>query len=234
MTVRGRSAIGSPVVDGVGVIPGFVNSYTLRSTDATYLIDAGFFRKAGRIVRAFRDADVPLDQVGGVLLTHHHVDHMGGSAFLVQNTHAPLACHGDDAPYVEGRAKAPMSLLMRLFVRARPAPVAIPLKGGDRVGSLVVVHTPGHTPGEVAFYDPLQKVLFSGDAVVEHTGRLTLPAPRYAANLEEAVRSLDRLRALDIEVLLPGHGSPVTRDVAGHLDELIRRAPADYLQRPPR
>lgn len=225
--------VGEPVVDSVGRIPGFVNSYTLREGDEILLIDTGFSRKAKPIVRAFRNARVPLTRLGKVLLTHHHIDHMGGAAFLVQNSHALLACHADDAPFVDGREKTPMSLLMRLFVRIHPAPVATVLKEGDRVGPLLVVHVPGHTPGEVVFYDPARKILFSGDALVERNGHLSLPAPRYAANLDQAIRSLARLRELDVEVLLPGHGVPVTKGYASLLDDLIRRAPAQFLQRSP-
>jgi len=223
---------GDPVVDGVGRIPGFVNSYIFRSGEETYLIDTGLARKARKIVRAFEEARIPFDRVGKVLLTHHHIDHMGGAAFLVETTHAPLACHGEDAPFVDGRTPTPHPWIMRLFVRVRPAPVAIPLKEGDRVGSLVVLHVPGHTPGEVAFYEPARKILFSGDSVVEHEGHLSIPAAKYASNLEQAVQSLQRLRALDVELLLPGHGVPVTRNIPGLLDDLIRRAPIDYLHRP--
>lgn len=226
------SAPGTPVVAGVGRIPGFVNSYTFREGEETYLIDTGFSRKAKPIVRAFQDAKVPLDRVGKILLTHHHLDHAGGAAFLLENTHAQLACHGDDAPFVDGRAKVSMPPLMRLFVRVHPAPVAIALKDGDRVGPLVVIHTPGHTPGEVAFYDPVRKILFSGDSVVEQRGRLTLPAARFATNLEQAAQSLHRLRALDVELLLPGHGVPATKNVASLLDDLIRRAPTEFFRRP--
>ncbi len=227
-----ETVAGRPVVDGVGIIPGFVNSYTLRSGEETYLIDTGFSRKAPKIVRAFEEAKLPLDRVGKVLLTHHHIDHMGGAAYLVASTRAALACHDEDAPFVDGRVRPPMPLLMRLFMRVHPAPVAVRLKEGDRVGPLVVLHVPGHTPGEVAFYDAAEKTLFSGDSVVEHEGHLSIPAAKYASNLEQAVQSLERLRALDVEVLLPGHGVPVSRNVAALLDDLIRRAPADYLHRP--
>jgi glyoxylase-like metal-dependent hydrolase (beta-lactamase superfamily II) len=224
--------VGVPVVDGVGRIPGgFVNSYTFQQGDETYLIDTGFRRKAKPIVRAFQNANVPLARVGRVLLTHHHLDHMGGAAYLLQNMPAPLACHADDAAFVDGRAKPPMPLLMRLFARVRPAPVALTLKDGDQVGPLRVVHAPGHTPGEVAFYHPGRKILFSGDSVVERDGRLTLPAAKYAANLDQAVRSLARLRDLDVEVLLPGHGVPVMKDFASLLDDLVRRAPTEFLHR---
>jgi len=231
MAKSSGGSVGAAVVDSVGWIPGgFVNIYTYREGEETYLIDTGFSRTAKPIVRAFRKANVPLARVGKVLLTHHHLDHMGGAAYLLENASVPLACHADDAPFVDGRTKPRMPLMMRLFVRTCPAPVAIVLKDGDRVGPLRVVHVPGHTPGEVAFYHPARKILFSGDSVVERKGQLTLPAAKYAANLGQAVQSLDRLRALDVEVLLPGHGVPVTKGVASLLDDLIQRAPSQFLR----
>lgn len=228
------SIVGTTVSDGIGCIPGFVNSYTYAEGAETYLIDTGFTRKAKPIVRAFGSANVPLARVSKMLLTHHHLDHMGGAAFLLQTTHAPIACHTDDAPFVDGRQRAPMPWLMRLFVRVHPAPVAVPLKDGDPVGSLRVVHVPGHTPGEVALYHPTRKILFSGDSVVERKGRLTIPAAKFASNLSQAVQSVSRLRALDVDLLLPGHGAPVTKNVDTALDDLIRRAPTEFLARSPR
>jgi glyoxylase-like metal-dependent hydrolase (beta-lactamase superfamily II) len=231
--VGSSPTVGKPMAEGIGRISGFVNSYTYREGDETFLIDTGFARRAKPILRAFQQANVSIAEVKRVLLTHHHVDHMGGAAYLVQNTHAPLSCHGEDAEFVEGRVKAPMPLLMRLFVRVHPAPVAVMLKEGDRVGSLVVLHVPGHTPGEVALYHPERKILFSGDSVVEQKGRLTLPGARFASNMKQAVESLGRLRSLDVELLLPGHGVPVTTNFGALLDDLVRRAPAEFLGRSP-
>ena len=227
--MSGSTALaGVPVTAGVGRIPGFVNSYTFSEGEQTYLIDAGFSRNAGPIVHAFQVANVPLTRIQRLLLTHHHLDHRGGAAFLLAQSKAPISCHAEDAPFVDGRVRAPGPLLMRLLVRTRPAPVASLLQDGDRVGPLTVVHLPGHTPGEVAFHHPERRLLFSGDSVVEREGRLTLPAPRFAANLSQAVRSLDRLRALEVETLLPGHGVPVTKGVRELLDDLIRRAPTEF------
>ncbi len=226
-----QAVAGDRVADGVGRIPGFVNCYTFREGNETYLIDTGFARRARPIVRAFQSANVPLASVNKLLLTHHHIDHMGGAAYLRETTKAPISCHGEDAPFVDGRVKAPMPLLMRLLLRTHPAPVAVSLKDGDRIGPLLVVHAPGHTPGEVVFYHMARKILFSGDAVVERKGRLTIPAARYASNLKQAVESIARVRGLDTEILLPGHGVPVTKDVTSRLDDLIRRAPRDILDR---
>jgi len=231
---RAATIVGEPVVEGIGRIAGFVNCYTFQAGDEVFVIDTGYRRGAQPVVRAFRSAGVPLTQVRRVLLTHHHIDHRGGAAYLLEHTGAPISCHADDVAFVDGSDRAPMSILMRLFLRPRSAPVTTALKDGDRVGELSVVHLPGHTPGEVAFYEPRRKILFSGDSVVEHDGRLTLPAPKYAANLELAVHSLDRIRSLEVEVLLPGHGVPVTKGVSGLLADLIRRAPAQFLRGPTR
>jgi glyoxylase-like metal-dependent hydrolase (beta-lactamase superfamily II) len=229
----GGRVVGEAVADGVGRIPGFVNSYTVRRGTTILLIDTTFSRRAKPLVRAFHAAGVPLEEVNRVLLTHHHVDHMGGAACLAEATHAPVACHGGDVEYVDGRRKQPMPLLMRLLVRVHPVSVSSILSDGDKVDGLSVLHVPGHTPGEIALYDAERRILYSGDSVVEHRGRLTLPGRRFASNLVQAVHSLGRLRSLDIELLLPGHGEPVSRDVAGLLDDLIRRAPGEFLHQLP-
>jgi glyoxylase-like metal-dependent hydrolase (beta-lactamase superfamily II) len=231
--VTGGKAVvaGEQVVDGVGRIPGFVNSYTFSDGNETYLIDTGFARRAKPIVRAFQVANLPLASVRKLLLTHHHVDHMGGAAYLHETTQAPISCHREDVPFVDGRSKPPMPLLMGLFMRTHPAPVAVTLNDGDRIGPLQVVHAPGHTPGEVVFYHATRRILFSGDAVVERKGKLTLPATGYASRLVLAVQSLSRIQALNAETLLPGHGVPVTTDVGSRLDDLIRRAPSEFLGR---
>jgi glyoxylase-like metal-dependent hydrolase (beta-lactamase superfamily II) len=230
MSLAAMNVPGQPITDGVGRIAGFVNAYTYQQGDEICLIDTGFSRKAKQIVRAFEAANVPLNLVRKAVLTHHHVDHMGGAAYFVKNVRTPLACHTYDVPYVDGREKARMPLLMRLFVRIHPAPVAIPLKDGDRVGRLLVIHVPGHTPGEIALYDAERKILFAGDSIAERKGDLLLPGPRFAFNLTQAIQSLASLRALDIELLLPGHGEPVREDVGTLLDNLMRRAPGDYLR----
>lgn len=227
----GGPIAGDRVTDGVGRIAGFVNSHSFREGDETYLIDTGFARRAKPIVRAFESAQVPLGSVTKLLLTHHHIDHMGGAAYLRESTQAPISCHREDGAFVDGRVKPPMPLLMRLFVRTHPAPVAVMLSDGDRIGPLLVVHTPGHTPGEVVFYHPGRKILFSGDAVTERKGRLTMPATRYASSVDQAVKSLSRIQGLGAEILLPGHGVPVTKDVGAHLDDLIQRAPREFLGR---
>ncbi len=223
------AVIGTPVVEGVGRIPGFVNAYVFREGSDTYLIDTTMNKNANPVRKAFAQAGVSLSSVGTILLTHAHVDHIRGALALEQASHAGVACHAVDAPAVDGRAPLRIPPVMRWFLRVRPVAVGRTLHDGDTIGPFRVVYAPGHTMGEVAFYHPGRRILFSGDSVVERKGKLTLPAAGFAADLPKAVSSLDILRKLQVDTLLPGHGVPVTRDVAPMLDELIRRAPRDYL-----
>lgn len=220
--------IGDSVAEGVGRIPGFVNAYVFEDASGVYLVDTTMNRSAKPVQEAFERAGVPLSRIGTILLTHAHVDHIRGAAHLESTTHCPVVCHEADAPGVDGRVPPRLPPVIRWFMKVPPVPVRRTLKDGDMVGPLRVVFTPGHTAGEVAFYHPQRKILFSGDAVVERKGGLTVPAAGFAADLSQAIQSLQILRRLDIELLLPGHGVPVSIGVREKLDALIARAPEQY------
>jgi glyoxylase-like metal-dependent hydrolase (beta-lactamase superfamily II) len=78
-------------------------------------------------------------------------------------------------------------------------------------GAPVVIHTPGHTPGSVAFHVPTVDAVFVGDAMT--TGHVLTgaigpqPAP-FTLDAEQALISLDRLEGLPAKWVLPGHGAP--------------------------
>jgi len=76
------------------------------------------------------------------------------------------------------------------------------LKAGDI--ELQVIHTPGHSPGSICLYWPSHKALFAGDVIFEQgVGRTDLPG----GNGDQLKKSIGRLSTLNIELLLPGHGS---------------------------
>jgi glyoxylase-like metal-dependent hydrolase (beta-lactamase superfamily II) len=224
--VRPDVLVGESVDEAVGRITGFVNCYVVRDPSGLFLIDTGFSSRAAPIRRAFERADIPFSQLTAILLTHRHVDHIRGAFRMETLSRARVCCHPSDAPVVEGKVPPPGPLWMRLFARSHPVPVQQMVKDGDRVGPFQVVHVPGHTPGSLAFYLPERKILFTGDAVLEHDGRLSLARAQYAWDFSQAVASIDRLRELPVEVVLPGHGKPVRRDIGAQLDALKSRVAA--------
>lgn len=194
------------------------------------MVDTSFSKSAKKVLAAFKRAGQPPSSIKSILLTHYHMDHMGGASQLHQVSQSGVSAHAKDAPYVDGSQKQPMGAIMRLLFSPKPVPVANTLQEAQVVGTLRVLHVPGHTPGSVAFYDPEKKVLFAGDALrVEKNGTLGLPAPRFAFSLEQAVASLTRFQGLDVRLMLPGHGDPVGQDFSSLLDDLIKRAPRDFL-----
>jgi hydroxyacylglutathione hydrolase len=144
-----------------------------------------------------------------ILLTHAHFDHIGGLAELAEATHAQVALHPGDLPLLHAKGGAAM---FGIFVRPSPEP-DLALSDGQviKVGTLRfnVLHTPGHTPGHVTFYEPTAKAAFDGDVLfMQGIGRTDFPGSSYQ-QLMESIR--DKLFALpDDTTIYPGHGPATT------------------------
>jgi glyoxylase-like metal-dependent hydrolase (beta-lactamase superfamily II) len=124
--------------------------------------------------------------VASVLVTHDHPDHAPGAAALAARVDAPV-------------------LAFRLAGAER-------LRDGQRIRGgdfeLTAVHTPGHTSDHVAFFDPVSRSLFTGDAVV---GRGTSFIDPPDGDLVRYLRSLQRMLDLEPATIYPGHGPVVLR-----------------------
>jgi glyoxylase-like metal-dependent hydrolase (beta-lactamase superfamily II) len=149
-----------------------------------------------------------------LLLTHGHVDHMGGAGPFQRSTGAAVHVHPDDG-YL---TLEPARQLQSLFGARPPGDWTPPEKRTDLVDGEVIAlagfsfevrHTPGHTPGHCCFYLEAHETLFSGDQLFARSvGRTDLPGGDW-----ETLLASMKSRVLDLPdetQVLPGHGPETT------------------------
>ena len=146
----------------------------------------------GDILVALEAAGLGWTNVAHVILTHWHWDHAGSAAAILEA-----------APDAQGYAGA--EDIPRIVV---PRPL-VPVQDGDDVFGLRIVATPGHTPGHIAVLDEALGIFLAGDALTTTDGRPTSPPDGSTEDMDEALRSVAKVAALDFETLFVGHGEPI-------------------------
>ena len=210
---------------------GFDNVYVVRD-ERVILVDGGQPGKFASLVRGLRKASVAPADIGLIIATHGHWDHIGCLAEMKQYTGAPLAMHAADRGSIEapkpvmppgvtpwGRfvsALLTATLIPRLKIPATTVDVVVPNDGMSLEPYGVhgrVLHTPGHTPGSVSI------VLDSGDAIVGDLAmnriplRLSPGLPIFADDMALVRRSIDKVLVAGAKTIYPAHGKPFPADV---------------------
>ena len=177
-----------------------VRAYLLTAGDKALLIDSGFPENAFEINRRLLAARLDLQ---GIWLTHFHPDHSLGALKVAETFRVDIHCHPLEY--------TPLANLYRQYFPEadwrRVVPdlydgLELPF-AGDR---LTVLHTPGHTHGHIAIFDQTTGCLFAGDHVIPE-GTVWIGPPD--GHLQDYLDSLDRLLALPVSTLYPGHGEPL-------------------------
>ena len=170
--------------------------------------------KDGMIIDPGDEAEVILGnvkdlglEIGSILLTHGHIDHIGALKEVKEATAAEVAIHTDEAKSLQ---EQPLSRLLGLSYPTPPPPDRL-LKDDDSIdiGDLhfLVRHTPGHSPGGICLLG--QGVMFSGDTLFNYgIGRADLPGSNHS-QLMNSIHT--RLMTLpDNTTVYPGHGTETT------------------------
>ncbi|HLW48103.1 MAG TPA: MBL fold metallo-hydrolase [bacterium] len=200
------------------------NSYLVTS-DPPVLIDTGYCTEVPRLEAALAACGVALQDIGLIVNTHSHSDHIGGNSAVQARSGAPIAMH----PY-EGR---PINQgdwwsagLRYLNQEASPFRVARYLEEGQelRFGGvcLEVIHVPGHSSGSIAFYERSRETLIVGDVFhADDVGWINAPIEGAIA-VHNARQSIERLARLPIQRAYSGHG-PAIGDAAASAQAALRR-----------
>ena len=210
-----------------------VNCYLVEEEDSLTLVDAALPSSAKAILTAMRAIGKPIARI---VLTHAHSDHVGALDALKRALPDAAVCiSGRDARLLEGDvtldADEPDTPIRGGIPKALATRADVLLKEGDRIGPLLAVAAPGHTPGSMAFLDTRCGALIAGDAFqtaggIAVSGQLKprFPFPALATwNREKALESARKLRALHPALLAAGHGNMV-KEPGSAIDRAIAEA----------
>jgi len=216
---------------------GQVHAYVFEVGRSLTLIDTLFDTDASAILNCLRRLGRAVSNIDSIVLTHGHRSHLGGAALLKTLSGAKVYSHEWEADIVSGDRKAqavslkpirpfrtyPFQAGLGLGLGRHPAcPVDDLLKEGDSVGPLQVLHTPGHTPGHLAFLWPERRVLVAGDAIATWP-YFSAGWPGLNLNKAQHRSSLHRMASLGPEVIGVGHGDPITAGGTERIHELLER-----------
>jgi glyoxylase-like metal-dependent hydrolase (beta-lactamase superfamily II) len=213
------------LADGVWRVPtlgaNLINSYLLEEPDGSLtLVDAGLKRAPRRLVGALSQLGKRPQDVGRILLTHAHSDHVGGASAMRTRTGAAVQSHTDDAEYVRNGRRPPLDRSVRLArvfahvgTRLSPCEIDGTFKDGDVLDvarGLSVLHTPGHSPGHCSFLHRASGVLITGDAMFNFRHKMSYSYAVTCSNFKLSQDTADRLGEPDYEVAAFTHGPEIT------------------------
>ncbi len=167
------------------------NGYVIydKEQGECFIIDPGY--NGERFVKLLEELGLRLK---GILLTHHHYDHVGGVDRIKAMTGCPVYIHREDGDIYKKQADVLLEHGDKLML-------------GDE--EIVVIHTPGHTRGSVCYYSEQSKLAFTGDTIFNvDLGRTDL-ADGSPYDMEHSIRDIIDRWSSEITIY-PGHGDSCT------------------------
>lgn len=217
-----------------------VNPVLFHDGGTVILVDTGFPGQFPMLKEAVEKAGLSLDGINKVIITHQDIDHIGNLPQIISGSSHKIEvmCGAEDKLYIQGekklikgdpktRSKMLESMpeerrkaFLQLMENPPHAKVDRTLRDGEELpycGGIIVIATPGHTPGHICLYHKASKTLVAGDALNISEGKLIGPNPQNAWDLEKAIASVKKMAAYDIKQVITYHGGLFTSDVKAAL-----------------
>lgn len=193
------------------------------------LVDCGFIGSLPVVEKELQLHGVSVNQLTGLVLTHHDHDHMGAAAAIKRiNPDIKIYSSLIETPFISAQEK-PLRLRQAeemqktlppeqqafgqafcdMLRRVEPVKVDIPLNDGEHLdwcGGCQVVATPGHTPGHISLIMERDSIIITGDAIALEDGLPVVANPQFSLNIEHATKSLKKLLSMNARAYYCYHG----------------------------
>ncbi len=220
------------VTDGLYQVGKGYQAFIIDGDEGVTLVDTGMPKKTEYITDGLAAIGRRLEDVRHIVITHAHIDHIGGLSVVKSGSEAEVLCSREDAPVVQG--EAPMTpppmmvrfpflkIMLKLFPEAEPVEVDRLVAPGDTLslsGDLTAFATPGHTVGHLSFLlDRSGGVMIVGDAASANKkgkvvrGFFNAPTPEIDA-------SIKAIATHDFTMAVFGHAPPIRQGASGAFAE---------------
>jgi hydroxyacylglutathione hydrolase len=197
------------------------NAYLFKGSRETVLVDVGLAGSFDALAHHMAAVGVAADTIDHIVLTHEHFDHI--AAVPRFNNRPRISAHALAATKIANGDT--FAMMWDAFDEPfKPFTVHHHLSEGTIVDTgthrLHVLHTPGHSSGCISLYEPDQKLLVTGDAVMAGGAMGGIFG---SGNMSDSIYSLELMAKLELTQLLPGHGA-LSKDPAGDLAKALSRS----------
>jgi glyoxylase-like metal-dependent hydrolase (beta-lactamase superfamily II) len=200
---------------------GFDANIFFIEAEKPILIDAGTGRNTAGAIETIEEHIDP-KKIDSIILTHRHIDHVGGAEDLSQICEAKLFASAEEAlPLQQGDGTTTGSTMFHIPLNKLDVSV---LNYGDSLNlgdeKLRILHTPGHTVGGISLFHEKTGSLFSGDTVFTDggVGRWDFETGSYG----QLLASIEMLKDLRPKNMYPGHGPYTEDDATEHIETSLK------------
>lgn len=210
-----------------------VNVIFIGTSEGWVLVDAGMPKCGEELRLVAEDIFGANAKPSAIILTHGHFDHVGGIVHLIEHWNVPVYAHPLEFPFLTGEQSYPepdtsveggMLAKISSIYPSEPIDITPALKALPGDGTVPHlehwkwIHTPGHSPGQVALFRESDATLISADAIITvkqdsmykvlvQKKEVCGPPVYLTTNWQAAYESVKKLEALNPQIVVPGHGT---------------------------
>ena len=218
------------------------NVFIVEAKEGLALIDTAVKGSWKAISRKLEKTNYALSDIKHILITHAHIDHVGGLAELQSLTNAEVWTHTFEAPFVRGDKEVErpdkaslgfgnrlLSSLTGVFMGESQdaAPVHRELEEGNILSDirddLRVIHLPGHSAGQIGFYAESANLLIGGDVMMHIMPWLTRPLAPFTPDMAQAEKSIVKVADMKLKSLAVGHGAAIIDNAHAAVSKLVQK-----------